>query len=66
MIEGAGAEAILAEHDFFSGDLIPDGVCEGVGETTTLSVPALWVVGAGVEESLIYDIIRMSESIQTC
>ena len=57
-IEGAGAEAILAEHDFFARDVVPDGVYEGVGETTTLSVPALWVVGAGVEESLLYDITR--------
>ena len=44
------------QYEFFARDLIPAGTYEGIGETQTISVGAQWVVGAEVDEELVYGI----------
>jgi len=53
-IEGPEVDALLEEYQFFTPDRIPAGVYEGVGETPTISVQALWVTSADVADDLIY------------
>ena len=43
---------------FFARDLIPAGTYEGIGETPTISVGAQWVVGAEIDEELVYGITK--------
>ncbi|MFQ5954868.1 MAG: TAXI family TRAP transporter solute-binding subunit [Kiloniellales bacterium] len=57
-IDGPDAAKIRERYDFFAKDVIPTGTYEGVGETNTLSVAALWVVSAGVDEELVYQITK--------
>ncbi len=57
-IDGPKAEALLAEHHFFAKDVIPAGTYAGVPETPTVSVGAQWVVGADIEDDLVYGITK--------
>jgi TRAP transporter TAXI family solute receptor len=57
-IDGPEAEALVKKYGFFAAEAIPAGVYEGIGETKTLSVGAQWVVGAGVDEELVYEITK--------
>jgi TRAP transporter TAXI family solute receptor len=57
-IAGAEAEAVIARYPFFAKDVIPAGTYEGVGQTDTLSVGAQWVVGAEIDEDLVYGITK--------
>jgi TRAP transporter TAXI family solute receptor len=57
-IAGPEVDALLESHQFFARDLIPAGTYEGVGETPTLSVGAQFVVGAEVDEELVYGITK--------
>jgi len=57
-IDGPEAEAIVKKYGFFAAQSIPAGVYEGIGETKTISVGAQWVVGAGVDEDLVYEITK--------
>ena len=57
-IDGPEVEALLASHQFFAKDLIPAGTYEGIGATPTISVGAQWVVGAEVDEELVYGITK--------
>ncbi|HSA79673.1 MAG TPA: TAXI family TRAP transporter solute-binding subunit [Geminicoccaceae bacterium] len=57
-IDGPEVDALLESHQFFARDLIPAGTYEGIGETPTISVGAQWVVGAEVDEELIYGITK--------
>ena len=57
-IEGPEVDALLQKYQFFAKDVIPAGVYEGVGETPTISVGAQWVVGAEVDEDLVYGITK--------
>ena len=45
-------------YQFFARDLIPAGTYEGIGATPTISVGAQWVVGAEVDEELVYGITK--------
>lgn len=55
-IDGPEVDALIEQYQFFTRDVIPAGTYEGIGETNTLSVGAQWVVGAEVDEELIYGI----------
>jgi uncharacterized protein len=57
-IDGSEADALLAQHPFFSRDVVPAGTYPSVGETKTLSVGAQWLVGAGVDDDLVYEITK--------
>ena len=57
-IDGPQVEALLQEYKFFAKDVIPQGTYEGVLETPTVSVGAQWVVGAEIDEDLVYGITK--------
>ena len=57
-IDGPEVDRLLRSYQFFTRDKIPAGVYEGVGETPTVSVPALWVTSAEIDEELIYGVTR--------
>lgn len=57
-IDGSEAAAIMNKYGFFAPDLIPAGTYEGIGETKTISVGAQWVVGAKVDDDLVYQITQ--------
>ena len=57
-IDGAGAEALAAEHGFFSLSAIPAGTYEGVDGTATVAVGAQWFTSAKEDETLIYNITK--------
>jgi TRAP transporter TAXI family solute receptor len=57
-IDGPQVDALLKEYRFFARDVIPAGTYVGVPETPTLSVGAQWVVGAEVDEDLVYGITK--------
>jgi uncharacterized protein len=57
-IAGPEVDAMLAQYPFFAKDVIPAGTYPGVGETETISVGAQWVVGAEVDEELVYGITK--------
>ena len=57
-IEGAEVDALLERYPFFARDTIPALTYPDVGETATLSVGAQWVVGAEIEEDLVYGITK--------
>jgi TRAP transporter TAXI family solute receptor len=55
-VDGAEIDSLLEQYQFFAPDVIPAGTYEGIGETRTISVGAQWVVGAEVDEELVYGI----------
>ncbi len=55
-IDGPERNDLLNGFELFSTDTIPAGVYKDIGATETISVSALWLVGADVEESLVYSI----------
>lgn len=57
-IEGPAVDRLLDRHQFFTRDIVPAGVYEGVGATPTISVRALWVTSAAVDEDLIHGVTR--------
>jgi uncharacterized protein len=57
-IQGAEVDALLERYPFFAKDIIPAHTYPGVGETATLSVGAQWLVGAEVDEDLVYGITK--------
>jgi uncharacterized protein len=57
-IQGPQVEALLARYPFFAKDTIPAYTYPGVGQTETLSVGAQWLVGAEVDEELVYGITK--------
>ncbi len=57
-IDGPEADRLRQRYQFFAKDVIPAGTYEGVGETKTLSVAALWVVGDAADEALVYGIAK--------
>ncbi len=57
-IAGPEAQALRRRYRFFSPDRIPAGTYQGIAEVPTLSVGAQWVVGAEVEEELVYQITK--------
>ncbi|KZD08268.1 TAXI family TRAP transporter solute-binding subunit [Oceanibaculum pacificum] len=57
-IEGAPAEKVTAAYPFFTAGAIPADTYDGLPETPTLTVGALWVVSSEVEEELVYQMTR--------
>jgi TRAP transporter TAXI family solute receptor len=57
-VDGAEVDSLLQQYQFFAPDLIPAGTYEGIGETATISVGAQWVVGAEVDDDLVYGITK--------
>ncbi len=58
-VSGPEVDAIIKKYGFFAKDVIPAGTYEGVDtDTPTISVGAQWVVGAGVDENLVYEITK--------
>ena len=57
-VAGPEVDALIENCGFFATDRIPAGTYEGVAGTPTVSVGTQWVVGADVDETLVYDITR--------
>jgi uncharacterized protein len=57
-IEGPEIDVLLEEYPFFARDVIPPGTYPGIGETSTVSVSAQWIVGAQIDEELVYGITK--------
>lgn len=57
-IEGPEADVLAEKYGFFTRVTIPDGTYEGIGAVRTLSVGAQWIVGAEVDEELVYRITK--------
>jgi TRAP transporter TAXI family solute receptor len=57
-ITGPEVDALLERYPFFTRDRIPAQTYPGVGETATLSVGAQWLVGAEIDEELVYGITK--------
>ena len=57
-IEGPKVDAMLEHYPFFAKDVIPAGTYPGIGQIDTISVGAQWVVGAEVDEELVYGITK--------
>ena len=55
-VAGPEVDALIRKYGFFADDLIPAGTYQGVADTRTVSLGAQWVVGAKVDETLVYDI----------
>jgi uncharacterized protein len=57
-IEGPEVDALLGQYPFFAKDVIPAGTYPGIGQVNTISVGAQWVVGAEIDEDLVYGITK--------
>jgi hypothetical protein len=57
-IAGPEVDVLLEQSPFFARDTIPAYTYPGVGETPTLSVGAQWLVGAEIDEELVYGITK--------
>jgi uncharacterized protein len=57
-IDGPPVDRLLENYRFFARDMIPANTYDGVPATPTLSVGAQWVVGAEVDEDLVYGITK--------
>jgi uncharacterized protein len=57
-IAGPEVDAMLERYPFFARDTIPVGTYPGVGQIDTISVGAQWVVGAEIDEDLVYGITK--------
>lgn len=57
-IRGTIADKIMADHPFLARATIPAGTYEGVDETPTLAVGALWVTSMAVDTDLVYGMTR--------
>jgi len=55
-IEGPEVDRLLEQYDFFAKGEIPAGTYDRIDATPTISVGAQWVVGAEVDEELVYGI----------
>ena len=55
-IDGPEAEALVRHYGFFEHDVVPAGTYRGIGATETMSVGSIWLVGAQVDEKLVYDV----------
>jgi hypothetical protein len=58
-IEGATLTRLMGRPPFFHADTIPGGTYSGIDDpVSTVSVTALWIVGAAVTDDLAYAITR--------
>lgn len=64
-IDGPEVESLLLRNRFFSPASIPSGTYQGIGDVRTLSVRALWLVGAELDAELVYQITKALWSKET-
>lgn len=57
-IEGPEVDMLARKFGFFTRTTIPAGTYQDIGAVRTLSVGAQWIVGAAVDEELVYQITR--------
>ncbi len=57
-IEGPEVDLLAEKYGFFTRVTIPAGNYKGVSTVRTLSVGAQWIVGAAVDEELVYQITK--------
>jgi TRAP transporter TAXI family solute receptor len=57
-IEGQNARKLGGAFPFFTETVIPAQTYQGIGEVPSLSVSVLWVVGAEVDEKIVYGLTR--------
>jgi TRAP transporter TAXI family solute receptor len=57
-IEGPEVDLLAEKYAFFTRVTIPAGNYKGVSTVRTLSVGAQWIVGAAVDEELVYQITK--------
>ncbi|HEX5078294.1 MAG TPA: TAXI family TRAP transporter solute-binding subunit [Geminicoccaceae bacterium] len=57
-IDGPQVDELLKNYRFFAKDVIPAGTYDDIPDTPTVSVGAQWVVGAEVDEELVYGITK--------
>jgi hypothetical protein len=57
-IVGPAAESLRASYPFFTEGVVGGDAYRGVKETPTLKLGTLWVVGAEVEEQVVYGLTR--------
>ena len=57
-IEGPEVDLLAEKFGFFTRTTIPAGTYKDIGAVRTLSVGAQWIVGAQVDEELVYQITK--------
>lgn len=57
-IDGPEAERLVSRYRFFARDNIPAGVYADVTRVETVSVGAQWLVGASVDDEVVYGITK--------
>lgn len=57
-IDGPEARRLTERYEFFTRDVIPDGVYPGVSSVETVGVGAQWLVAESIDEELVYGITR--------
>lgn len=57
-IAGPAIDTVIKKYNFFTMDVIPAGVYDGIGETKTLSVRAVWVVDVNLNPELVYQVTK--------
>ena len=57
-IEGPEIDALVAKYGFLTHSAIPAGTYGDIGAVNTISVGAQWIVGAQVDEELVYNITK--------
>ena len=64
-IDGPEIDKLRSEQEFFTPDLIQDGMYQGIGATKTISVNAQLVTSAKLSDELVYDITKAMYSDAT-
>jgi hypothetical protein len=57
-IEGAQAEEIRKQYQFFAADEIPANTYKNVGAVKTLAVGAQWITSAKVPDAVVYEVVK--------
>ena len=57
-VAGAPIARLLTRFGFFTMDLIPSGIYQGVKRTDTVSVGAQWLVSAKAPDDLVHDVTQ--------
>jgi hypothetical protein len=57
-IQGAAADALLAEYPYFRTQTIPAGAYKGIGSRATIGIDAHWLTSATIDADLIYRITK--------
>jgi TRAP transporter TAXI family solute receptor len=57
-IEGPEVDLLAGKYGFFTRVTIPAGTYKGIGAVRTLGVGAQWIVGADVDQELVYGVTK--------